>query len=96
MAPKLSDFLANGGYKNEVFFGYFHGKYDEKAPRNGHGKQRVPYQIQHLHPGSNDRVTLLRVDILAHEKIDEKDHFSRLKSLEDFLSIHLQDPIFMP
>jgi len=90
MAEKLEDYFASGGYQNEIFFGYFYVKNSPTSPKNGHGKSRLPYQIKHLHQGSNPHVTLMRADVLE----ERGGQFFRLKGIEDFVSAHLKDPIF--
>ena len=90
MSEKLEDYLASSGYQNEVFFGYFHVKNNLNCPKNGHGKSRLPYRIKHLHQGSNPHVTLARLEVLEFQD----NQLYRLKTIEDFLSNHLKDPVF--
>ncbi|MEK6886055.1 MAG: hypothetical protein AABX17_03755 [Nanoarchaeota archaeon] len=90
MTLRLEDDIASGGYRGQVYLGYFHLKNAPNSSRNGHGKSRLPYQIRHIHPGSNPQVTMASIEILEHKN----EQFYFFKRIENFLSSHLKDPRF--
>jgi len=92
MGENLEHFLANGGYKNEVFSGYFAVKLFGNSGQKSIRKPQIPYFINHIHPASNSKISMMRVTLLDYEK----GQFYKLKNWDDFLSYHLRDLVFEP
>ena len=92
MGENLEYFLARGGYENEIFVGYFNVKLFGNSGKKGIKKPQIPYAINHIHPASNPKISLMRVTLLDYEN----GQFYKLKSWEDFQSYHLKDSVFEP
>ena len=86
MTLTLVNFLEEGGYSRMVFAGYFNGN------GNGNGKNILPYQIERLSSGGNQKVTIMDGHFLIYDTLNNS--FEPGKRFKTPLSPHLKDQVF--